>query len=64
MIVSSEAPAIVVAIDRPNQLIESDVLYEDKPCRVRAVHLEEEGGLHRTLILFEPLRAGAAQAIA
>jgi len=43
-----------VALDRPNQLVEADTMFRGEPCHVRAVHLEEEGELRRTLILFEP----------
>jgi hypothetical protein len=43
-----------VALDRPNQLVEADTLFRSEPCHVRAVHLEEDGELRRTLILFEP----------
>jgi len=43
-----------VALDRPNQLVEADTMFRAEPCHVRAVHLEEEGELRRTLILFEP----------
>jgi HAMP domain-containing protein len=42
-----------VALDRPNQLVESDTTFKGDPCHVKAVHLEEEGELKRTLILFE-----------
>jgi hypothetical protein len=47
-----------VALDRPNQLVEADTTFKSEPCHVKAVHLEEEGELRRTLILFEPKRAG------
>lgn len=43
-----------VALERPNQLVEADTMFRSEPCHVRAVHLEEEGELRRTLILFEP----------
>ncbi|MBI5244298.1 MAG: hypothetical protein HY922_11580 [Elusimicrobia bacterium] len=46
-----------VALDRPNQAVETDTMFRQEPCHVRAVHLEEEGELRRTLILFEPKRA-------
>jgi hypothetical protein len=46
-----------VALDRPNQLVEADTMFHSEPCHVRAVHLEEEGELRRTLILFEPKAA-------
>ena len=45
------------ALDRPNQVVEGDTLFRQEPCHVRAVHLEEEGELRRTLILFESKRA-------
>ena len=48
-----------VALDRPNQVVETDTLFRQEPCHVRAVHLEEEGELRRTLILFEPKRSMA-----
>ncbi len=48
-----------VALDRPNQLVEGDTMFRSEPCHVRAVHLEEEGELRRTLILFEPKQVGA-----
>lgn len=43
-----------VALDRPNQVQEGDTTFKNEPCHVRAVHLEEDGELRRTLILFEP----------
>jgi hypothetical protein len=43
-----------VALDRPNQVVEADTTFKSEPCHVKAVHLEEEGELRRTLILFEP----------
>lgn len=46
-----------VALDRPNQVAETDTVFRNEPCHVRAVHLEEEGELRRTLILFESKRA-------
>ncbi|MCX5790185.1 MAG: hypothetical protein NTX64_17010 [Elusimicrobia bacterium] len=46
-----------VALDRPNQVVETDTVFRQEACHVRAVHLEEEGELRRTLILFEPKRA-------
>src|SRR5262249_9794310 len=46
-----------VALDRPNQVVEADTVFRQEPCHVRAVHLEEEGELRRTLILFEPKRS-------
>ncbi|MEK7656264.1 MAG: hypothetical protein AAB412_00765 [Elusimicrobiota bacterium] len=46
-----------VALDRPNQVVETETMFRQEPCHVRAVHLEEEGELRRTLILFEPKRA-------
>jgi len=48
-----------VALDRPNQVVETDTTFKSEACHVRAVHLEEEGELRRTLILFEPKRAVA-----
>jgi len=48
-----------LALDRPNQLVEADTLFKSEPCHVKAVHLEEEGELRRTLILFEPKAVGA-----
>ncbi|HAH06522.1 MAG TPA: hypothetical protein DCM05_08350 [Elusimicrobia bacterium] len=48
-----------VALDRPNQVVETDTMFRQEPCHVRAVHLEEEGELRRTLILFEPKKAAA-----
>lgn len=48
-----------VALDRPNQLVEADTTFRSEPCHVKAVHLEEEGELRRTLILFEPKAVGA-----
>lgn len=49
-----------VALDRPNQMVETDTMFKQIPHHVRAVHLEEEGELRRTLILFEPKRGGGA----
>jgi HAMP domain-containing protein len=46
-----------VALDRPNQVVETDTMFRNEACHVRAVHLEEEGELRRTLILFEPKKA-------
>ncbi len=46
-----------VALDRPNQVVETDTLFRQEQCHVRAVHLEEEGELRRTLILFEPKKS-------
>jgi hypothetical protein len=43
-----------VALDRPNQVVEADTTFKSEACHVKAVHLEEEGELRRTLILFEP----------
>ena len=43
-----------VALDRPNQVVEADTMFRSEACHVRAVHLEEDGELRRTLILFEP----------
>ena len=48
-----------VALDRPNQLVEADTTFKGDACHVKAVHLEEEGELKRTLILFEPKAVGA-----
>lgn len=48
-----------LALDRPNQLVEADTLFKAEPCHVKAVHLEEDGELRRTLILFEPKAVGA-----
>jgi hypothetical protein len=42
------------ALDRPNQMVEADTTFRSEPCHVKALHLEEEGELRRTLILFEP----------
>jgi hypothetical protein len=47
-----------VALDRPNQVVEADTTFKNEPCHVKAVHLEEEGELRRTLILFEPKQVG------
>ncbi len=47
-----------VALDRPNQLVEADTTFKGDACHVKAVHLEEEGELKRTLILFEPKLPG------
>jgi len=47
------------ALDRANQVVETDTVFRQEPCHVRAVHLEEEGEMRRTLILFEPKRAPA-----
>ncbi|MFH2204280.1 MAG: hypothetical protein ABIJ96_14265 [Elusimicrobiota bacterium] len=49
-----------VALDRPNQMVETDTMFQQEPHHVRAVHLEEEGELRRTLILFEPKRSSAS----
>ena len=48
-----------VALDRPNQPVEADTMFRSEPCHVKAVHLEEDGELRRTLILFEPKTIGA-----
>jgi hypothetical protein len=48
-----------VALDRANQIVEADTMFKGEPCHVRAVHLEEDGELRRTLILFEPKSVGA-----
>ena len=48
-----------VALDRPNQIVETETMFRQEPCHVRAVHLEEEGELRRTLILFEPKKSGS-----
>ncbi len=45
---------IGIALDRPNQVVEADTTFHSEPCHVKAIHLEEEGELRRTLILFEP----------
>lgn len=52
-----------VALDRPNQVVETDTNFKGDACHVRAVHLEEEGELRRTLILFEPKRNGSGPAL-
>ena len=49
---------VSAALDHPNQLVEADTMFRAEPCHVKAVHLEEEGELRRTLILFEPKQAG------
>jgi len=46
-----------VALDRPNQIVETDTVFQQQQSHVRAVHLEEEGELRRTLILFEPKKS-------
>jgi hypothetical protein len=51
-----------VALDRPNQVVETDTMFRSEACHVRAVHLEEEGELRRTLILFEPKQVGVKMA--
>lgn len=43
-----------IALDRPNQVQEGDTMFKSEACHVRAVHLEEDGELRRTLIIFEP----------
>jgi len=50
------------ALDKPNQLVEADTMFHSEPCHVRAVHLEEDGELRRTLILFEPKSGGGLRA--
>lgn len=45
-----------VALERPNEVVEGDTVFMQEACKVRVVHLEEEGELRRTLILFEPKR--------
>ena len=50
---------VTAALDKPNYLVEADTMFRSEPCHVRAVHLEEEGELRRTLILFEPKAAAA-----
>ncbi len=45
---------IGIALDRPNQVVEADTIFKSEPCHVKAIHLEEEGELRRTLVLFEP----------
>ena len=52
-----------VALDRPNQMVETDTTFRQEPCHVRAVHLEEEGELRRTLILFESRKSAAGTRI-
>lgn len=47
-----------VALERPNQMVETDTTFRSQACHVRAVHLDVEGELRRTLILFEPKQAG------
>ena len=54
---------VTAALDKPNYLVEADTMFRSEPCHVRAVHLEEEGELRRTLILFEP-KASAARPFA
>jgi len=39
--------------------VETDTLFRQEQCHVRAVHLEEEGELRRTLILFEPKKGSS-----
>jgi len=53
-----------VALDRPNQLVEADTTFRSEPYHVRAVHLEEEGELRRTLIIFDPKSVGMARPFA
>lgn len=50
---------IGIALDRPNQVVEADTTFRTEPCHVKAIHLEEEGELRRTLILFEPKQRSA-----
>ncbi len=50
---------VTAALDKPNHLVEADTMFRSEPCHVRAVHLEEEGELRRTLILFEPKAVAA-----
>jgi hypothetical protein len=45
---------IGIALDRPNQVVEADTTFRSEPCHVKAIHLEEDGELRRTLIVFEP----------
>ncbi len=52
------------ALDRPNELVEADTMFRGEPCHVRAVHLEEDGELRRTLILFEPKAGGGLRSFA
>ncbi len=44
---------VTTALDRPNQVLEADAMFRSEPCRVKAVHLDEDGETKRTLILFE-----------
>ncbi len=47
-----------VALDRPNQVVETDTTFRSEACHVKAVHLDEEGELRRTIIIFEPKQVG------
>lgn len=44
------------ALDRPNQVVETDVVFRKEPYHVRAACLDAPGGPKRTIILFESSR--------
>lgn len=50
---------VSVALDHPNQIKEADTVFRSEPCRVKAVHLDEDGETKRTLIIFESKSVGA-----
>ena len=45
-----------VALERPNDLVQGETLFQNKECKVRVVHLGSNADLKRTLIYFEPKR--------
>jgi len=45
-----------VALERPNDLVQGETLFQNKECKVRIVHLGDTADLKRTLIYFEPKR--------
>ncbi|MBI4057388.1 MAG: hypothetical protein HY399_07590 [Elusimicrobia bacterium] len=52
-----------IALDRPNELVEGDTVFHAEPCHVRVLHLKGQGEIKRTLILFEPKRAGSLTSV-
>ncbi|MHB2025199.1 MAG: hypothetical protein ACYCPQ_00970 [Elusimicrobiota bacterium] len=47
------------ALERPNQIVEGDTVFRGESCHAKAIHLQNEGEMRRTLILLDPKRIGA-----
>jgi HAMP domain-containing protein len=52
---------IGMAMDTPRQIMQNDVMFKGIECRVRAIQVQAEGNIKRTLVLFTPLKRLAQQ---